>query len=490
MKRLNVLAAILAIVTALIFSRLGFWQLHRLHERRARNAALASRLMTPAVPLARLASDSAGAHWRRVEARGRFDFDHQIVLSGRTHNGSPGVQIVTPLHPEDGGPAELDPLADERDLLGVVELEPVAPVAAGVVSVAGRGRASTTTVRRPARAARNAVAQPTTPAPTMTRSAVAGRTSVVRRRNGSAGSAASGRIIAPCPPVRAPIPRAPAIRGRVGRRLGASPRRAPRRGRRCAVLAAPRAFDPSGPVHRRRERARRLSGARGAGPEALPRRRRKASWTPAGPARRTVSGRCAAHGVGELRFAGGPGQTGTDSGLTLAASRSRAGRRLSREWVTEFYETGARAGKNVTSVETATTRRGRYRAPDRRPQRRVVPVGRSSGSGTAGSRSPSSRTSSARSRRRSPRQVVREAVDACSRGRAAAAGSQRADTSRRASPTIADERPSRASLGRCSTTTRPRPPPARRAAAHLPVVKVAGGAPASCAGSAPLAARS
>lgn len=107
MKRRNVLAAILAIVTALIFSRLGIWQLHRLHERRARNAALASRLHTPPVPLAQLALDSAGAHWRRVEARGRYDFDHQIVLSGRTHNGSPGVQIITPLHPDDGGPAVL-----------------------------------------------------------------------------------------------------------------------------------------------------------------------------------------------------------------------------------------------------------------------------------------------------------------------------------------------------------------------------------------------
>lgn len=107
MNRRNVLAAILAIVTALIFSRLGIWQLHRLHDRRARNVALASRLDVAPVPLSRLATDSVGAHWRRVEARGRYDFDHQIVLSGRTHNGSPGVEIFTPLHPIDGGPAVL-----------------------------------------------------------------------------------------------------------------------------------------------------------------------------------------------------------------------------------------------------------------------------------------------------------------------------------------------------------------------------------------------
>jgi surfeit locus 1 family protein len=107
MKRRNVVAAVLAIVTALIFSRLGVWQLHRLSERRTRNAALSARLATPPVPLAQLPVDSSGAHWRRALVRGTYDFDHEIVLSGRSHGGSPGVQILTPLHPDGGGPAVL-----------------------------------------------------------------------------------------------------------------------------------------------------------------------------------------------------------------------------------------------------------------------------------------------------------------------------------------------------------------------------------------------
>ena len=107
MKRRNVLAAILAIVTALAFSRLGVWQLHRLHERRARNTALAARLKTPAVPLTQLPADSASAHWRRAIVHGTYDFDHEIVLSGRSNDGSPGVQILTPLHPDSGGRAVL-----------------------------------------------------------------------------------------------------------------------------------------------------------------------------------------------------------------------------------------------------------------------------------------------------------------------------------------------------------------------------------------------
>ncbi len=103
MKRRNVLAAIFAIVTAAIFSRLGIWQLQRLGERRTHNAALAARLHTPALPLAQLPADSAGAHWRRATARGTYDFDHQIVLAGRTNDGSPGVQLLTPLRPDSGG---------------------------------------------------------------------------------------------------------------------------------------------------------------------------------------------------------------------------------------------------------------------------------------------------------------------------------------------------------------------------------------------------
>jgi surfeit locus 1 family protein len=107
MKRRNVLAALLAIAAALLFSRLGEWQLHRLSERRARNTELAARLETPAVRFGQLPPDSADAHWRRAFVRGNYDFDHQIVLSGRTNDGSPGVQILTPLHPDSGGPAVL-----------------------------------------------------------------------------------------------------------------------------------------------------------------------------------------------------------------------------------------------------------------------------------------------------------------------------------------------------------------------------------------------
>ena len=63
-------------------------------------------------------------------------------------------------------------------------------------------------------------------------------------------------------------------------------------------------------------------------------------------------GTLAAHGVKELRFAGGTWSTGTDSGLSLAVFTSPDGSALNPDWITEFFEASARAGKNVTSVDT------------------------------------------------------------------------------------------------------------------------------------------
>ena len=63
-------------------------------------------------------------------------------------------------------------------------------------------------------------------------------------------------------------------------------------------------------------------------------------------------GTLAGHGVKEMRFAGGTWSTGTDSGLSLAVFIDPTGPALTRDWITEFYETGAKAGKKVTSLET------------------------------------------------------------------------------------------------------------------------------------------
>ena len=97
MTRRNILAALLAVVVAAVCVRLGIWQLQRLGERRARNAAVSARLAAPPVSLNQLPGDPTAARYRRVRLTGTLDFDHEIVLIGRSRQGAPGVHIVTPL---------------------------------------------------------------------------------------------------------------------------------------------------------------------------------------------------------------------------------------------------------------------------------------------------------------------------------------------------------------------------------------------------------
>ena len=89
--------SIVAISLAAIFVSLGFWQLRRLSARRDVNTMLAARRAAPEVELDSLPSDTAAAHFRRVHVRGSYDHPQEILLTLRGRNGSPGVNILTPL---------------------------------------------------------------------------------------------------------------------------------------------------------------------------------------------------------------------------------------------------------------------------------------------------------------------------------------------------------------------------------------------------------
>jgi len=84
----------LAVVLAAVFIRLGFWQLARLEQRRARNAHIASRL---AEPVRAFDASRDSASFSRVTLTGTPDYQNEIVLTGRSRNGSPGVHILTPV---------------------------------------------------------------------------------------------------------------------------------------------------------------------------------------------------------------------------------------------------------------------------------------------------------------------------------------------------------------------------------------------------------
>lgn len=58
---------------------------------------IAAQHRTQPVEFASLPADTAAARYRRVVLAGRFDYDHELVVSGRTRQGSPGVDLVTPM---------------------------------------------------------------------------------------------------------------------------------------------------------------------------------------------------------------------------------------------------------------------------------------------------------------------------------------------------------------------------------------------------------
>ena len=97
MRRGTILFLVIAALVAAVCVRLGIWQLGRLAERRAANALVSARLDSAVVDVSRLPADTALARYRRVTARGTYDFEHEIVLSGRSRSGSPGVNLITPL---------------------------------------------------------------------------------------------------------------------------------------------------------------------------------------------------------------------------------------------------------------------------------------------------------------------------------------------------------------------------------------------------------
>lgn len=96
-RRLLVIFITFAVLSAALFARLGIWQLSRLRERQAFNAVVMSRRDSAEVPIARAPHAAAEARFRRVLVEGRWDHAHELVLGGRSRDGSPGVHLLTPV---------------------------------------------------------------------------------------------------------------------------------------------------------------------------------------------------------------------------------------------------------------------------------------------------------------------------------------------------------------------------------------------------------
>jgi surfeit locus 1 family protein len=96
---------LLVLVGMALLAWLGVWQLDRLEQRRAFNSMVAERYRQEPYDLAAngLPADLSELEWRRVEADGAFDYEHQIALTNQSGpNGENGVRIVTPFVLESG----------------------------------------------------------------------------------------------------------------------------------------------------------------------------------------------------------------------------------------------------------------------------------------------------------------------------------------------------------------------------------------------------
>ena len=95
---------VFVVVLGALFVTLGQWQLHRLEQRRAGNAATVANEQRPVRPLAEVFTDEItdADQWQRVEAVGTFVPDQQFVVRYRSNGRDEGYEVVTPLRTASG----------------------------------------------------------------------------------------------------------------------------------------------------------------------------------------------------------------------------------------------------------------------------------------------------------------------------------------------------------------------------------------------------
>jgi len=99
---------VFALVVAAVCVRLGVWQLDRLRQRRAWNAAARAARERPPLGVTGGALTADSVRDRRLRARGIYDYAHERLWHGRSYEGIPGVDLITPLRLPGGGAVLVD----------------------------------------------------------------------------------------------------------------------------------------------------------------------------------------------------------------------------------------------------------------------------------------------------------------------------------------------------------------------------------------------
>lgn len=149
LSRQWVILTLLALVLIPVMVELGFWQLHRHQHRVAQNTLIADNLKAEPVPVTELTSPGhtvpRADFWRQVEATGRFDTTHEVVVRRRTNSDETvGFHVLTPFVLADGRAVLVNrgwiPFGDDQRSFPDI---PAAPK--GEITVVGRLKADETT---------------------------------------------------------------------------------------------------------------------------------------------------------------------------------------------------------------------------------------------------------------------------------------------------------------------------------------------------------
>lgn len=99
---------------------LGFWQLHRAHDKHSRYQTFNERHSAAPVAFDTIAPRTPLSEnlWRRISVRGHY-LDQHIVLDNRSHQGQPGYEVLTPFVADIGQTVLVNrgwlPLPDSRN---------------------------------------------------------------------------------------------------------------------------------------------------------------------------------------------------------------------------------------------------------------------------------------------------------------------------------------------------------------------------------------
>ncbi len=112
-SRRSVAVMVVAAAIGAVCVRLGIWQLDRLEQRRAVNAAIVAGLagapLSPAA-ISALSStvDTRQLMWRPIRLAGVYDPANEVLLYGRPLEGRAGDHVLTPLVLDDGSAVVID----------------------------------------------------------------------------------------------------------------------------------------------------------------------------------------------------------------------------------------------------------------------------------------------------------------------------------------------------------------------------------------------